>query len=40
MSAYKNILLIKPSSLGDIVLALPIAAALRRAYPEPRSPGW
>ena len=33
MSTYKNILLIKPSSLGDIVQALPIAAALRRAFP-------
>ncbi len=30
----KNILIIKPSSLGDIVLALPALSALRRSFPE------
>lgn len=30
----KRILLIKPSSLGDIVHALPVAAALKRHYPN------
>lgn len=30
----KNILIIKPSSLGDIVLALPALSALRRNFPE------
>jgi len=30
---FRNILLIKPSSLGDIVHALPAAAALRRRFP-------
>jgi len=30
----KEILLIKPSSLGDIVLALPALSALRRNFPE------
>ena len=29
----KNILIIKPSSLGDIVLALPALSALRRSFP-------
>lgn len=32
--AYKNILITKPSSLGDIVLALPALTALRRSFPE------
>jgi heptosyltransferase-1 len=32
--ASKNILIIKPSSLGDIVLALPALSALRRSFPE------
>ncbi len=32
-SAMKNILLIKPSSLGDIVLALPALSALRKSVP-------
>ncbi len=32
--AYKNILIMKPSSLGDIVLALPALTALRRNFPE------
>jgi lipopolysaccharide heptosyltransferase I len=30
----KNILIIKPSSLGDIVLVLPALTALRRSFPE------
>jgi len=35
-SAWKNILLIKPSSLGDIVMALPALSALRRSFPQAR----
>jgi lipopolysaccharide heptosyltransferase I len=31
---FKNILLIKPSSLGDVVLALPALTALRQSFPE------
>jgi lipopolysaccharide heptosyltransferase I len=31
---FKNILLIKPSSLGDVVLALPALTALRQSLPE------
>lgn len=31
---YKNILIIKPSALGDIALALGAVASLRRRYPE------
>ena len=31
---FKNILITKPSSLGDIVLALPALRALRLSYPE------
>ncbi|TWT45511.1 Lipopolysaccharide heptosyltransferase 1 [Phycisphaerae bacterium RAS1] len=31
---YDRILLIKPSSLGDVVHALPVLAALRRRYPH------
>ncbi len=30
----QNILIIKPSSLGDIVLALPALSALRRSFPD------
>jgi len=30
----KNILIIKPSSIGDIVLALPALSALRRSFPD------
>ena len=30
----RNILIIKPSSLGDIVLALPALAALRKSFPD------
>lgn len=33
---YKNILIIKMSSLGDIIHALPSLYALRKAYPEAR----
>jgi heptosyltransferase-1 len=33
---YKSILITKPSSLGDIVLALPALTALRRNFPEAR----
>lgn len=33
---YRNILLIKPSSLGDIVMALPALSSLRRSFPEAR----
>jgi heptosyltransferase-1 len=31
---YKNILIIKMSSVGDIIHALPFAAALRERYPQ------
>ena len=31
---YRNILLIKMSSLGDILHTLPFAAALRKRYPK------
>ena len=31
---FKNILIIKPSSLGDVVMALPGLSALRKAYPD------
>ena len=34
MEDYRQILLIKPSSLGDIVHAMPTCAAIRRAYPK------
>ena len=33
---FKNILIIKPSSLGDIVMALPALSALRRNFPQSR----
>lgn len=33
MEDYRHILLIKPSSLGDIVHAMPTCAAIHRAYP-------
>jgi len=33
---YKSILLIKPSSLGDIVMALPALSSLRRSFPQAR----
>ena len=36
MSDYRHILLIKPSSLGDIVHAMPTCAAIRRTYPKAR----
>ncbi|MBN2183234.1 MAG: glycosyltransferase family 9 protein [Sedimentisphaerales bacterium] len=32
--SYKNILIMKPSALGDIVLALPALAALRSSFPD------
>lgn len=31
---YKNILIIKPSSLGDIIMALPALTALRKSFPD------
>lgn len=31
---YQNILIIKPSSLGDVVLALPAMASLRASFPK------
>jgi len=34
--SFKNILIIKPSSLGDIVLALPALSALRKSFPDAR----
>jgi len=34
--AYENILLIKPSSLGDVVMALPALSTLRRSFPRAR----
>ncbi len=37
--AGKNILVIKPSSLGDIVHTLPVVHALRRSHPDCRI-GW
>ncbi len=33
---FNNILIIKPSSLGDIVLALPALSALRKSFPNSR----
>jgi heptosyltransferase I len=36
MEDYRHILLIKPSSLGDIVHAMPTCAAVCRAYPKAR----
>ena len=36
MEDYRHILLIKPSSLGDIVHAMPTCAAICRAYPKAR----
>ena len=36
MEDYRRILLIKPSSLGDIVHAMPTCAAICRAYPKAR----
>ena len=33
---YEKILLIKPSSLGDVVMALPALSALRRSFPQAR----
>ncbi len=36
LPVYKNILIIKPSSLGDVVHGLPVLAKLRAAYPDAR----
>ena len=36
MEDYRHILFIKPSSLGDIIHAMPTCAAIRRAYPKAR----
>ena len=36
MEDYHHILFIKPSSLGDIVHAMPACTAIRRAYPKAR----
>lgn len=36
MEDYRHILFIKPSSLGDIVHAMPTFSAIRRAYPKAR----
>ncbi len=36
MEDYRHILLIKPSSLGDIVHAMPAFSAIHRAYPKAR----
>ncbi len=36
MEDYRHILFIKPSSLGDIVHAMPACAAIHRAYPKAR----
>jgi len=35
---FEKILIIKPSSLGDIVLALPALSALRINFPDLRLP--
>ncbi len=34
--SFKNILIIKPSSLGDIVMALPALTALHKSFPDAR----
>ncbi len=34
--SFKNILIIKPSALGDIIMALPALSALRRSFPDAR----
>ncbi|MBC8378601.1 MAG: lipopolysaccharide heptosyltransferase I [Planctomycetes bacterium] len=33
---YKNILIIKPSAMGDVVHAMPVLASLRAAFPDAR----
>jgi ADP-heptose:LPS heptosyltransferase len=35
-----RILLIKTSSLGDVVHNLPVVTDLRASFPAPRSTGW
>src|SRR5512143_1959785 len=32
--AYTRVLIVKPCCLGDVVLATPVIAALRKAYPQ------
>lgn len=34
LNEYKNILIIKPSALGDIVMVLPAVSALRSSFPD------
>ena len=34
LDGARRILLVKPSALGDVVHALPVAATLRRRYPN------
>ncbi len=36
LRAFERILLIKPSSLGDVIHALPILDGLRKRYPTAR----
>jgi heptosyltransferase-1 len=36
LANFENILIIKPSSLGDIIMALPALGALRRSFPDAR----
>ena len=36
VDGFTHILFVKPSSLGDIVLALPALSALRRGFPRAR----
>jgi len=35
-----RVLIIKPSSLGDVVHALPVAATLKKKALTASSPGW
>ena len=37
---FRNVHVLRLSSLGDVILALPTAAALRAAYPEARLTFW
>jgi lipopolysaccharide heptosyltransferase I len=34
LAEYRKILIVKPSSLGDVIMALPVLDALRKAYPH------
>ncbi|MFO0767953.1 MAG: hypothetical protein U0231_14460 [Nitrospiraceae bacterium] len=36
MGTLRRLLMVKPSSLGDIVHAMPTVASLRRGFPEAR----